>query len=112
MRNPLQTIKKALATFGSKRSPHWPAARRRWLATTPTCAACGGTLNLEVHHKVPFHLHPELELEPSNFITLCEPWGIEHHLKIGHTINGKSSWKINNPDVVLDAAFALRRSQQ
>ena len=111
MRNPIQTIRKALATIGTKRSPHWPAVRKQWLAAHPTCAACGGTQNIEVHHKSPFHLHPELELEPSNFITLCEPIGKEHHLKIGHTVNGKSSWKINNPDVVRDAAAALRCSQ-
>jgi len=78
--------------------------RRKWLAEHPSCAACGGTSNPEVHHVSPFHLHPELELSPSNFITLCEVVGSECHLKFGHTVDGKSSWKINNDNVRNDAA--------
>lgn len=108
MRNPISVVRKFIASRGEPpRSDKWPAARKKWLDQHPTCAACGGTLNLEVHHKKPFHLFPELELDPANYITLCEPFGIEHHLKVGHTVNGKSSWKLFNPNVVTDAADLL-----
>ena len=69
------------------RSPHWPAVRRRWLRTNPVCAVLGcGRRHLpvvranDVHHVTPFHLNPELELDPNNLITLCRP----HHLTYGH----------------------------
>jgi 5-methylcytosine-specific restriction endonuclease McrA len=39
---------------------------------------------LQVHHIKPFHLHPHLELEPTNLITLCEVKGRDHHLLLGH----------------------------
>ncbi len=36
--------------------------------------------DLNVHHCRPFHLHPDLELNPANLITLCR----NHHLWWGH----------------------------
>lgn len=80
------------------RSPRWPAVRDGFLKTHPACAACGGTLRLQVHHVKPFHAHPELELDPRNLITLC--MGEEDcHLNIGHGDN----WKAWNPGVRQDA---------
>jgi hypothetical protein len=108
MRNPVTQTNKVLAHLGKHRSPHWPAVRRKWLLENPKCAACGSTNDLEVHHILSYHLHPDLELEPSNFITLCEVLGSEHHLHIGHCVNGQSSWKINNPNVREDAAAMLK----
>lgn len=105
MRNPLHTI--AQAYFECRlpaRSPRWPAARKAWLAVQPACAACGSIKDLEVHHKRPFHLFPQLELDPANFITLCETFGTVHHLDVGHSFAGKRSWKIFNPNVETDAA--------
>ena len=69
---------------GSGRSSHWPKVRKEHLEREPKCAWCGGTSNLEVHHVKPFHLHPELELEQSNLITLCEERGKKCHLIHGH----------------------------
>lgn len=54
------------------RSSHWPALRQQWLRDHPTCAACGGKKNLEVHHKIPVHVARSMELDPDNLITLCE----------------------------------------
>ncbi len=56
---------------------------------------------MEAHHKLPFHLHPELELEDSNLIPLCEEKedGINCHLAFGHLGNFKSF----NKDVEADA---------
>ncbi len=56
----------------AKRSGHWPTVRKDYLKDHPNCAVCSGNKKCEVHHKKPFHTHPELELEPTNFITLCE----------------------------------------
>jgi len=93
------------------RSPKWPAVENAHVKVHPTCAACGGTLRLQVHHKKPFRTYPELELDPKNLISLCmgPP---DCHLLIGHGGNFKC-W---NPDVVSHAAVtlstpALRRPQ-
>lgn len=87
---------------GSKRSSKWPAVRKKFLANNPACAVCGATNGKrEVHHIRPFHLHPNLELDSSNFITLCENKndGINCHLSFGHL----GSFKSYNVDVVADA---------
>jgi len=87
---------------GAKRSSHWPSVRKLFLADEPECAACGGAKKLEVHHKKPFHLQPDLELDPKNLITLCEAGtgGINCHLAIGHL----GDFKKFNPNVEDDAA--------
>jgi 5-methylcytosine-specific restriction protein A len=91
------------APAGNKRSDKWPEARKAYLATHGTCSVCSGTKKLEVHHKHPFHVHPELELDPSNFITLCEndKDGVNCHLLTGHLGNFKSV----NLNVEADAAI-------
>lgn len=89
------------ATVKHKRSSHWPTVRKHHLEKNPTCAVCGGTEKIEVHHIQPFHVNPELELEPSNLVSLCESksFGIVCHLLIGHL----GSYKKVNPDVIKDA---------
>lgn len=74
------------------RSSKWPGVRINFLKLNPTCAVCGGTKTLEVHHIRPFHIHPELELVPTNLIALCESgkYGINCHLLVGHLGNYKS----------------------
>lgn len=84
------------------RSFHWPAVRRAHLKLEPLCAACGSALQLEVHHIIPFHVRPEMELVDSNLITLCE--GVRRcHFEIGHFGN----WSRSNPNVRRDAAARL-----
>ncbi len=72
--------------MSAKRSDHWPKVRAEHLKTEPVCVVCGGSEHLEVHHLKPFHLHPELELDPDNLITLCEAGhdGVNCHLLFGH----------------------------
>lgn len=67
------------------RSPGWRKVRNDFVVANPACAACGHQRNLNVHHIHPFHLFPEIELEPANLITLGElcPTG-NHHLLFGH----------------------------
>lgn len=94
------------APKGHKRSSRWPAVRKHHLAQNPTCVVCGDVSKLEVHHIVPFHVQPELELEPTNLITMCEStsYGVVCHLYYGHLGNYKNI----NPNVVEDAAAALK----
>jgi hypothetical protein len=78
------------------RSGKWPAVAKAHLANHPACEACGATKLLNVHHKLPFHEHPELELDWTNLITLCESPSHNCHLIFGHLL----SWKSWNVDVV------------
>jgi 5-methylcytosine-specific restriction protein A len=86
----------------SKRSPRWNEVRDTYIKTHSNCAACGSTKNLQVHHVIPFHLHPELELDTSNLITLCMDTG-ECHLNVGHG----GSFRFYNENVKLDSAKFL-----
>jgi len=79
------------------RSPKWPSLEKEFLKEHPKCEACGTVLRLELHHKLPFHLHPELELDPNNLITLCMDIS-ECHLKIGHG----DDFKAYNPNILED----------
>lgn len=103
------------------RSSHWEPCRYEFATLNPQCASCGGTKMLQVHHKLPFHLYPHLELADGtgkycqekdaqgnfiiNLIVLCEnPERLCHH-RDGHCWN----WKCYNPHVVEDAALHLER---
>jgi len=90
---------------GTKRSNHWPTVRKHFL-DGKSCAVCGGTKKLEVHHKVPFHLDQALELDPRNLIVLCEgAHDVNCHLFIGHLGNFKGF----NPDVESDSKMFARK---
>lgn len=84
------------------RSSRWPEVRKWHLEKHPTCEVCGHSgKRVNVHHIRPFHLHPDLELDPKNLITLCEDEAfVNCHLFIGH-LGNFSGW---NPRVVADAA--------
>ncbi len=83
------------------RSPGWRKVERAAVEAHPCCSACGGKKDLQVHHVLPFHLHPDLELEPSNLIVLCRV----HHLWVGHL----GDWKSWNAEVRADAAAFLKK---
>jgi len=90
-------IYKSIARNGA-----WRTTRRAILDKQPTCEACGSTKRLQVHHRQPFHLHPELELKEDNLIVLCMDVN-ECHLHIGHS----SDFHAYNPNVSEDAKEAL-----
>lgn len=98
-------------TFEGPRASEWVYVRNEFVRRHPRCEACGSMSNLNVHHIIPFHQQPDLELEPSNLITLCR----EHHFRIGHDPDGKGprkpSWLESNPNVRSDAAN-MRRAKQ
>lgn len=85
--------------YGRGRSPEWPAVAREHLLKEPACVACGYRgRGLQVHHIRPFHLFPDLELDPQNLITLCEIKGRDHHLLLGHL----DDWESYNLNVHAD----------
>jgi len=93
--------------YGHERSPQWQRVRREHLLREPACVACGHKgRGLQVHHIKPFHLHPQLELDPRNLITLCEVRGRDHHLLLGHL----NAWESYNERVRDDAKRFYRRT--
>ncbi len=94
--------------MSAKRSGQWPKVRAEHLKLNPACAVCGSETSVEVHHIHPFHIHPDLELEPSNLVTLCESkrvGGLNCHLIFGHLGNFRSF----NVEVLPDSASWNRK---
>jgi hypothetical protein len=83
----LGTIREYQKLYGTERSSHWRKVRNAYIKQHPLCAVCGKKKGNHVHHIVPFHVDPRLELRFSNLITLCS----EHHFFIGH-LNFWASW--------------------
>lgn len=83
----------------SNRSGLWPKLRTEFLQNNPSCAACGSTKKLQVHHIEPVHICKDKELDITNLITLCKTC----HFIFGHLMN----WYSWNKDVVIDAAVYL-----
>ena len=83
------------------RSTHWPAFRARVIAGQPACECCGRAEKLEVHHIVPFHIEPNLELERENVMVLCEGDTWNCHLWVGHLGDFRRRY---NPEARHDAA--------
>lgn len=97
--------------FGALRSNRWPEARNFYIKKHPFCVICGKTdlKVLVVHHKKPFHLHPELELDPTNFVTLCESAGMNCHITFGHLGNFKSfNDKIDGDIIIWNQKISTR----
>lgn len=88
---------------GIARSSRWSAVRAIYLEKHPLCEICGGSKDIIVHHILPFHVNPELELHDSNLVTLCESKnnGVNCHLLFGHLGN----FRRYNPDVLADIAI-------
>jgi hypothetical protein len=97
---PNRTIRLTAKPKDKERSSKWPALRKQFLQGK-SCAVCGSTKKLEAHHKEPFHLFPERELDPLNLIALCESRkDLNCHLVFGHL----GDFKSYNPSVVTDSA--------
>jgi len=80
-----------------RRSSRWRTIRKQHLIKFPLCEVCGESKKTEVHHIIPFHVAPELELVEDNLISLCEQkkFGINCHLFVGHL----GRWRGFNPKV-------------
>ena len=97
-------------TFGAIRSSRWRQVRAKFLEKYPNSAVCGGRKTIEIHHILPFHIYPDMELEERNLITLCESGmnGIVCHRAIGHLGNYQSY----NKNVVMDAKLWREKISQ
>lgn len=91
---------------GARRSSNWRTVRNDFLRGK-SCVVCGGRRSLVAHHKIPFHLAPDLELVESNLIPLCEAkrYGINCHQLLGHL----GAWSRVNPNVMADVAYWHQR---
>ena len=96
--------------WNQKRSTEWPKIREAHLKNNPICDVCGSSMNVEVHHIKPFHLYPELELDPSNLISLCETkkYGVNCHLFFGHLGN----YRAENPHLLEDVKIWKKRFEE
>lgn len=83
------------------RSPEWKEVRKLHLQNQDECQACGKKSSLEVHHIIPVHVDKNLELDPTNLLTLCD----RCHLVFGHLSNYRS-W---NENVVEDCCVYLNK---
>lgn len=90
-------------TLGVARSNDWPKFRKIHIKKNCECCDRKATIlkPLQLHHKKPFHIYPELECDLNNVITLCG----DCHLLIGHLMNFKSF----NESVREDAALLKSR---
>lgn len=89
------------------RSDKWPETRKHFLISNPTCAACGTSKKLQVHHIEPFHLDPTKELDETNLITMCMSTN-ECHLLLAHGDN----YRYYNPTIREDAAEVLANPEK
>lgn len=73
----------------------WRLLGTEYCKEHPYCEVCGTSKDIQIHHKKPVYLYPELEFEKSNLITLCKSkyWGFHCHLVVGHGGN----FKYENP---------------
>ena len=97
----IKTIKDKIKGIPGTRSPKWQTVRKKFIEANPECALCGSLEKVEIHHKKPFHLHPELELDVNNLIGLCESGknGIICHRAFGHLGDYKSFNKNIDEDI-------------
>lgn len=85
------------------RSGRWEQVRKDHLSVNGCCVACGGVLDLNVHHIRPYHLYPHLELDYNNLLTLCNHPARLCHFRVGHC----HKWESYNPSVIKDARNQL-----
>lgn len=95
------------AAAAAPRNKDWSKKSKEFLGLNPTCVACGGVATV-VHHKLPFHLYPELEMVPSNWRPMCEGDTMNCHLHIGHS-GDFSAYNINVDE---DAALFRKRRKE
>ncbi|MEK7124119.1 MAG: HNH endonuclease signature motif containing protein, partial [Patescibacteria group bacterium] len=77
-------------SLGGKRSSGWREFREKYIKKyCPFCGRKGSLLvRLELHHIMPFHLDPSLELDPTNVETFCRYCHFEFaHLKSFQSFN-------------------------
>jgi len=79
--------------FGAQRNPKWRNLRNQFIKVHPKCEVCGKKGKI-VHHILPVHKFPALELEEENLISVCR----ECHFSFCHFF----SWWSYNKDIKND----------
>ena len=97
---------KGKAPKGAKRSSDWRKVRKEWIKVNNRCF-CGRKRGLEVHHPIPFHIAPRMELEPSNLMTMCH----RCHLLIGHLGNYRY-WNVSALSDAESLQFKMREAKE
>ena len=103
--------RESLKTLGAKRSNQWPAFRKKFLEGK-SCAICGGTKILELHHIRKFSDFPELELSENNVLPLCESgkYGIVCHQFAGHAGDYRLIVE-NSPELAKELNAVLKKAR-
>lgn len=90
---------KGKAGPGQKRSKHWRKAKKEYYSKHGRkCSFCGTTKKVELHHILPFHLFPDLELDEKNLIPLCDGGG-KYGMRSCHFFAHLGDWKKFNPNI-------------
>ena len=90
---------------GVPRSGKWPKVRGEYLQTHPYCEVCGAK-HPDVHHVESYSRRPDLEIEPSNLISLGRECGC--HELFGHL----KRWESENPNCRKDVAEWNKKIQE
>ena len=93
-------------TLEENRGSKWKELRGLFIKHHPTCAACGSTKKLQVHHCQPVSEGGSDDW--NNLIVLCMGGrfkGLSCHFIIGH----RGDWQLHNPFVREDATLMLDR---
>jgi len=73
------------APKGAKRHPDWSKFRKAYISEFPNCFICKRKAD-QLHHLIPFHLAPDMELDIENVMQMCR----RCHLFVGHLNNFRS----------------------
>ena len=92
----------------STRSGKWKNIAYNYKKKNGKCAVCGKTEKLVVHHKIPFHMNPEKELDENNFVVLCENRPVNCHYLFGHLMD----WQGYNPNINEDVEIWKKRLEK
>ncbi len=74
-RNPSHVTKNARKSWATQK------AMKEFRKHHDSCAACGRTKKLQVHHIFPVSVSPERADDPNNMLTMCA----KCHLRLGHS---------------------------
>jgi hypothetical protein len=97
-RNPAYITKRARESWAVAR------AMKAFSLENRSCAWCGGTRGLQVHHMEPVSVAPERAADSANMVTLCAP---HCHLAVGHLGNYANSF-VRNVAAICSTATKIR----
>lgn len=82
-----------ISALGIRNTAVYKRVMKEYLSSHPNCEYCGRDKKLDVHHKIPVSVAPELATDKNNMVTLCRK--PQCHFIIGH----KGNWKDYNDKI-------------